>query len=1078
MARLGNVTAWSTSIPFMGWGSRRTAPAGERQGWAGRAVPVLTAVLLMLSFVSFPSAPPDNDVDSSLSGVLSYAHQQGLQFGTDVVFTYGPLGYLMFYYYAPHAAGLRMVVDVALALVASAGLCLVAWRLRPLWRWLLLALFFWIAPNISTPADLVFNVALLCWGLLCFFESGRRLSVCVLVFTGFAAFAALAKVSFLFSAAAGVALIEGDLALRNRWRLAVGMGGGFGLAFILGWMGSGQALTNLGAYLVNGLAVVEAYNGAQGWEGPVLLRAIELVLALVVLVMIILRAATAFGSDEPRRAARRLVLLAWLGLLSFVVWKHGSVRANHEVFLLGFIPVLALALEGLPGEGRAARNGARALALGACTLSLATMQVYCLVGWPASLRVPFRMFGRNLACLLNPPAYQREMEVRIEMNRREAQLPRSAALIGRASIDVFGDYQAYALHNGWNYRPRPVFQSYFACSQPLIQMNERYYRSPAAPEYVLFRLLGLDHKYPPLADAEVLRTLLANYQPLATEDRFILLKRATTAPLVVSLAREGMVRQNQVIDLREFSDTDLWLEIILEPTWLGRLRQMLCRPPMVRLAAWHEPGGKLMVRKRAPAQMLAAGFLASPLLLNNEDVLNLYADRATARPGACSVELVPGEGHYWQDTVRYRIYKVQSRLGRSVSADLAAELFKHLPSHEMSQQDSSNTEPFVSAEPAASAKRPFRLFPVRRWRSDAPPPGRWEENATFALFLATPLVSLGLLLLFVRRARRNKAPPGWGRLVAGNALVLLCLVTAILLAGETYFRFFYDTTDSLAFTRISERWVQRHWRVNTAGCRDNVEYSRALTPGKRRISFVGDSFTAGHGIKDVADRFPNRLRRAHPEWEIHVLATVGLDTGSELAVMKKALARDYQIDQVVLVYCLNDIGDLLPPQANSSERVRQELDHGNWFVRNSYMVNLWYHHYWAAREPNLRDYFPFVREAYRGTTWQQQQERLKAFRDLIQAQGGHLAVVTFPFLHALGPSYEYRAVHKQLDQLWLELGVPHLDLLPVFGGLPSSQVTVNRYDAHPNERANRLAAEAIDQWLQRLNTSRARGSGL
>jgi hypothetical protein len=119
-----------------------------------------------------------------------------------------------------------------------------------------------------------------------------------------------------------------------------------------------------------------------------------------------------------------------------------------------------------------------------------------------------------------------------------------------------------------------------------------------------------------------------------------------------------------------------------------------------------------------------------------------------------------------------------------------------------------------------------------------------------------------------------------------------------------------------------------------------------------------------------------------------------------------------------------------------------------------------------------------VREAYRGTTWEQQQGRLKAFRDLIQAQGGHLAVVTFPFLHALGPSYEYRAVHKQLDQLWLELGVPHLDLLPVFGGLPSSQVTVNRYDAHPNERANRLAAEAIDQWLQRLNTSRARGSGL
>jgi hypothetical protein len=50
--------------------------------------------------------------------------------------------------------------------------------------------------------------------------------------------------------------------------------------------------------------------------------------------------------------------------------------------------------------------------------------------------------------------------------------------------------------------------------------------------------------------------------------------------------------------------------------------------------------------------------------------------------------------------------------------------------------------------------------------------------------------------------------------------------------------------------------------------------------------------------------------------------------------------------------------------------------------------------------------------------------------------------------------------------VWRELGVPQLDLLSVYEGLPSSQVTVNRYDAHPNECANQLAAEAIDKWLR------------
>jgi hypothetical protein len=1025
----------------------------------------------MVSFVTLPPAPPDNDVDSSLSGVLSYAHDQGIQFGPDLVFTYGPLGYLMFFYFSPHAAGLRMAVGVALCLATAAGLCLLAWRLRPMRRWLLLVLFLWIAPNVPTRADLVINTGLLCWGLLCFVESGRRLPAYVLMFTVLAAFSALAKTCFLFTATVSVALIGCDLALRGHWRLAAGMVGCFGSGFVLGWLGSGQALAHLGAFLANGLAVVDAYNGALGWEGPGLLRNIGLVLAPMILAMIILRTMPAFEGGEKWRSARRGLLLAWLSLLSFTVWKHGCVRAGREMFFLGFIAVLALALEALPCERRVARRWARGLALGACGLSLITLQVFCFASWPESLGEPFREFGRNLVWLSHPAEYQRQNGEGIEEKRREAQLPRCRELIGRASVDVFGQCQAYALHNGLNYRPRPVFQSYVACSRPLMQLNEQFYLSKAAPEYVLFRLYALDRKFPPLEDAPVLRTLLANYQPLAAEGPFLLLKSVAAAPPVTSLVREGTVRQSQTIDLREFGDTDLWLEISLEPTLIGRLRQVLYRPPTVRLAVWGEPGGKLLVRNRAPAQMLAAGFLTSPLLLNNEDVLNLYAGRAITRPGACSVELLPGEEHYWQDTLRYRIYKIKSRLGRCVPEDLAA----HLKSKPRNQAAEPAAVDARSPTAAASMKttRPFPLFRPFRWRPTAPPLGGWEENLAFGLFLAAPVLSFGLLMAFIRRVKRSKVPTGWGRLVVGNALVLLCLVTPVLLAGETYFRFVYDTTDSLAYTRVSERWVQRHWHVNSAGCRDNVEYSPALEPGKRRISFVGDSFTAGHGIKDVEDRFPNRLRRAHPDWEIHVLASVGLDTGGELALMKKAFARGYQADQVVLVYCLNDIGDLLPPQTDATGRVLAELDNSGWLLRNSYMMNLWHHHYKAARDPYLGNYCSFVREAYSGAMWEQQKERLKAFRDLIQAHGGHLAVVTFPFLHALGPKYEYRFIHDKLDRLWLELGVPQLDLLPVYEGLPSSRVTVNRFDAHPNECANKLAAEAIDKWLQELSATRA-----
>jgi len=37
--------------------------------------------------------------------------------------------------------------------------------------------------------------------------------------------------------------------------------------------------------------------------------------------------------------------------------------------------------------------------------------------------------------------------------------------------------------------------------------------------------------------------------------------------------------------------------------------------------------------------MLAAGFLASPLLLNRSDVVNLYAGKPAVRPAAYSVDI-------------------------------------------------------------------------------------------------------------------------------------------------------------------------------------------------------------------------------------------------------------------------------------------------------------------------------------------------------------------------------------------------------------------------------------------------------
>lgn len=1021
--------AWAARIRTIHWGS-----------W----LLIISGVLLTLTFLTYPIPPLFNDEDPSLKDVLHFAAQTGLQYGPDITYTYGPLGFLIFPMFGSHAAGLRLAVDLLECSTVAVGLCLLAGQLRLAWRVALLLFFAWAASNIEVRQDLVFNTGFLCWGLLCFVESGRRLPWFLLILAVFMAFEALAKVSFFFLVPLLALGLAFDLLLRGKKGLALIFLLLLLALFLGGWALAGQPFANLPTFVVNEIGMVRGYNAALGWEMSRNGYFSALLLSCLTLVLLFVGSLSAYAKGSTHLWWRRLVLCGWIFWLMFTVWKHGVVRAHdcNLVECFSLFVVLAMALHLLPCESPLARRVMAGLSAASVILGVAVLQVFSFTPPGTSLTQPARELWANLKTTLHPGGYLKTMNEYVQARRSEAQLPLIRKLIGNSSVDVFGQSQAFALANDLNYRPRPVFQTYAACNTGLTELNETFYNSERAPQFVLFRLEPLDRKFPSLEDGRVLRQLLANYSRVAEEGNFLLLKRNHIGRTPMRLLKEGILKPGQQLSFEGFRGVPLWLELKLRPTLSGRLRQWLCRPPIVRVSAWGDPGRRLLVRNRAPASMMEAGFLVSPLLANNADVTALYGTNAPVTPASFSYGFLPGEEGFWGATAEYHLYEIEKPVGNFPIEKAAAAAFK-----------------------AAAANRPFSVFHSPRWRPGRPPPGNWNENLALGLFLVLPVLSIGVTSLFFRYQSRHAVSGNGWRLFAGNLLVFACLASIALLAGEVYVRFFYDTTDSLAFTKICERWVERHWHINGAGCRDDVEYSPSIAPGKRRITFIGDSFTAGHGIKDVENRFPNIIRKSHPDWEVHVLANVGLDTGGETVLLNRALAKGYQLDQVVLVYCLNDVGDLMPDVAQGPEMYFANLDQGSWLVANSYLINLFYFRYHAARIPFPTSYFSYVRTGYHGELWESQKQRLRNFRDIVEAHGGHLSVVTFPFLNALGPNYEFQFAHDELAQCWKQLGVPHLDLLSVYKGLKPSTLVVNPHDAHPNELACRLAARAIDSFL-------------
>ena len=303
------------------------------------------------------------------------------------------------------------------------------------------------------------------------------------------------------------------------------------------------------------------------------------------------------------------------------------------------------------------------------------------------------------------------------------------------------------------------------------------------------------------------------------------------------------------------------------------------------------------------------------------------------------------------------------------------------------------------------------------------------------------------------------------KLVMGNLLVFTWLIAVLVFGGEIYYRFFVDTTDSFGLTLHTKRWFARHYHRNPTGFRDSLMmYEAKRAPHVRRITFLGDSFTAGHGVDDVENRFANIVRRKLPECDVHVFAECGWDTGQEIRLLGDFFAQGYEPDVVILAYCLNDISDISPDWSRALQRIYSESA-GNRF-NFSYFLNTHYNRLRAAREPDIAQYFHSLLADYDGPVWKQQQLRLQELNGAVEEAGGRLLVVTFPFLNALGVEYPYHSVHTRLGQFWAAENVAHLDLLKHFETMSPTEITVNRYDAHPNPLAHQIAADEILKFLK------------
>jgi len=321
------------------------------------------------------------------------------------------------------------------------------------------------------------------------------------------------------------------------------------------------------------------------------------------------------------------------------------------------------------------------------------------------------------------------------------------------------------------------------------------------------------------------------------------------------------------------------------------------------------------------------------------------------------------------------------------------------------------------------------------------------------------LFAAAVLLLRWRRTRRSQK-----RSLRGpHAGLALWLVFAALTLPEVLCALFYDATDSFSQTNVSRRWFDRHVVVNRAGYRDARELPTIRDPAKRYVAFVGDSFTFGHGIKNVADRFSDRVGTALQDDGV-VTFNVGLP-GIDIRTLAQAVPEEFDklgvpTDAVVYAFVPNDI-EYCDERTAAFYQQRASLQPSFFLWKHTYFYNLLYHRLSHWGSAGSGDYYGYLRESYEGPPWDCFTKNLDHLDAWCRGRKTRLVVVIFPFLMDLNERHPFLNAYARLRQHCSENQIPCIDLSSEMVAHRQEGLVVSRFDAHPNERAHAIAAEAI-----------------
>lgn len=297
--------------------------------------------------------------------------------------------------------------------------------------------------------------------------------------------------------------------------------------------------------------------------------------------------------------------------------------------------------------------------------------------------------------------------------------------------------------------------------------------------------------------------------------------------------------------------------------------------------------------------------------------------------------------------------------------------------------------------------------------------------------------------------------------------VLLVSLVVPFAALEILFRIFIHADNAKPIR--ADKPVNWYLPESSTDNRD-ATYPEEKAAGVFRVIVVGDSFTYG-GKVQYDDTFPKRLERMlnlnNKQRKVEVLnwGIPGYSTVQEGTLVQRAV-KYYHPDLIILQITLND-----------AEREPFRVSHSKSFkfrdaIEKSNILHHWKSLGYLIRRFQLtmmeKEYIQYHKDLFFDTdTYDRFEMGLREINRLTKEYKVPLFAAVFPFFsHPIGDKYIFSDVHEKISMALEKLGINHLDLQKFYKGIEPSRLQIfPGEDAHPNEIAYRIAADAIYEGL-------------